>query len=199
MPRACAPHPAAARARPRPGRCDKVVSLGRSRSALPRGGEQPCVVETSSKHCAACSVWAPSPPAACAPPHRERSCSLVCTSPEPPTTTRRRLPTAYAPGSVLRFGGAAREPLRCARHRGPWTGGTQAGLRAPPAQRDARPADGRRQAPICAGRIDRADRQLAEHPGLAVPGRCLNRPVDGAPGPRRTQAVLMPEPELDPG
>ena len=94
---------------------------------------------------------------------------------------------------------AAREPLRCARHRGPWTGGTQAGLRAPPAQRDARPADGRRQAPICAGRIDRAARQLAEHPGLAVPGRCLNRPVDGAPGPRRTQAVLMPEPELDPG
>ena len=94
---------------------------------------------------------------------------------------------------------AAREPLRCARRRGPWTGGTQAGLRAPPAQRDARPADGRRQAPICAGRIDRAARQLAEHPGLAVPGRCLNRPVDGAPGPRRTQAVLMPEPELDPG
>ena len=46
------------------------------------------------------------------------------------------------------------------------------------AQRDARPADGRRQAPICAGRIDRAARQLAEHPGLAVPGRCLNRPVD---------------------
>ena len=40
--------------------------------------------------------------------HRERSCSLVCTSPEPPTTTRRRLPTAYAPGSVLRFGGSPR-------------------------------------------------------------------------------------------
>ena len=39
---------------------------------------------------------------------RERSCSLVCTSPEPPTTTRRRLPTAYAPGSVLRFGGSPR-------------------------------------------------------------------------------------------
>ena len=47
-------------------------------------------------------------PAACAPPHRDRSCSLVCTSPEPPTTTRRRLPTAYAPGSALRFGGSPR-------------------------------------------------------------------------------------------
>ena len=66
---------------------------------------------------------------------------------------------------------AAREPLRCARHRGPRTGGAQAGLRAPPAQRDARPADGCRQAPIRAGGIDRAARQLAEHPGLAVSER----------------------------
>ena len=61
-------------------------------------------------------------------------------------------------------------------------------------KRDARPADGRRQAPVRADGIDRAARQLAEHPGLAVPGRCLNRPVDGAPGPRRAQAVRCPSP-----
>ena len=51
---------------------------------------------------------------------------------------------------------------------------------------------------IGAGRIDRAARQLAEHPGLAVPGRCLNRPVDGAPGPMADPGGPMPEPELDP-
>ena len=45
----------------------------------------------------------------------------------------------------------------------------------------------------------RAARQLAEHPGLAVPGRCLNRPVDGAPGPRRTQAVRCPSPRATRG
>ena len=46
-------------------------------------------------------MWAPSPPAACGPPHRDRSCSLVCTSPEPPTTTPRRLPSRLRPGQRL--------------------------------------------------------------------------------------------------
>ena len=92
---------------------------------------------------------------------RERSCSLVCTSPEPPTTTRRRLPTAYAPGSVLRFGGSPENRYDALAIEVLWTGGTQAGLRAPPAQRDARPADGGRQAPICAGR----DRSRSEAAG----------------------------------
>ena len=81
---------------------------------------------------------------------------------------------------------AAREPLRCACHRSPRTGGAQAGLCAPPAQRDARPADGCRQAPIRASGIDHAARQLAEHPDLAVPGRCLTAGELGARVPRRT-------------
>ena len=124
-------------------------------------------------------------------------CSLVCTSPEPPTTTRRRLPTAYAPGSVLRFGGSPRTATMRSPSRSLDRRDTR--LPAPPAQRDARPADGRRQAPICAGRIGRAARQLAEHPGLAVPGRCLNRPRGRSARSKADPDGPMPEPELDPG
>ena len=57
-------------------------------------------------HWAACSVWAASPPAPCAPPRRARSCSLACRSPEPPTTTPWPWPTACAPDSAWRFAGS---------------------------------------------------------------------------------------------